>query len=152
MLLCSATDGVLVAFRLARAAVRTIPTLAVNTAEMHPPRTVVNPADSKTPAVLTAANRPVTIIRILVKRSWDELEHKSPPNEKGQRPNKFHQWLTEDVGHPMLAQHLHSLIMFQRLALSSGYGWNRFVKTVDRVMPRRGSTLELPYPDQEANE
>jgi hypothetical protein len=35
----------------------------------------------------------------------------------------------------------------QRLALSSGYGWNRFVKMVDRVHPRKGATLELPFPD-----
>src|ERR1700691_4932417 len=46
----------------------------------------------------------------------EELELKTPPNEKGQRPNKLHQWLTEDVGNPMLAQHLYSLVMFQRLA------------------------------------
>ena len=31
----------------------------------------------------------------------EELERKSPPNEKGQRPNKLHQWLTEDVGNPL---------------------------------------------------
>jgi len=47
----------------------------------------------------------------------------------------------------MLAQHLHSIIMFQRLVLSSGYGSNRFLKTVDMVMPRRGDTLALPFPE-----
>jgi hypothetical protein len=77
----------------------------------------------------------------------EELLRKSPPNEKGRRPNKLHQWLTEDVGNPLLAQHMHSLVMFQRLAISSNYGWNRFVKMVDRVLPRRGNTLELPFPD-----
>jgi hypothetical protein len=40
----------------------------------------------------------------------------------------------------MLAQHLHSIIMFQRFAINSGYGWHRFVKTVDRAMPKRGNT------------
>jgi hypothetical protein len=73
-----------------------------------------------------------------------ELERKSPKNEKGHRSNKLHQWLTEDIGDPMLAQHMHSLIMFQRLALASGFGWNRFVKMVDQVMPKRGNNLELP--------
>jgi hypothetical protein len=72
-----------------------------------------------------------------------ELERKTPKNEKGHRPNKLHQWLTEDVGNPMLAQHLHSLIMFQRLAIASGFGWQRFVKMVDQVLPKKGSTLEL---------
>lgn len=79
-----------------------------------------------------------------------ELELKTPKDEEGNRKNKMHQWLTEDVGHPMLAQHLHSLIMFQRLALASGYGWNRFVKTVDAVLPRKGTTLELPFNDPNA--
>lgn len=74
-----------------------------------------------------------------------ELEKKSPKNETGKRKNKLHQWLTEDVGDPMLAQHLHSLVMFQRLALSNGYGWNRFVKMVDRVLPKKDSTLDLPF-------
>ena len=45
---------------------------------------------------------------------------------------------------PLLAQHLHSLIMFQRLAISNGYGWKRFVRMVDQVLPKRGTTLELP--------
>ena len=77
-----------------------------------------------------------------------ELEAKSPKNETGQRPNKLHQWLTEDIGDPLLAQHLHSIIMFQRLAISNGFGWNRFVKMVDQVMPKRGTTLDLPFPNE----
>jgi P63C domain len=77
-----------------------------------------------------------------------ELEAKSPIGESGNRPNKLHQWLTEDIGDPLLAQHLHSLIMFQRLAINSGFGWHRFVKMVDQVMPRRGETLTLPFPGE----
>jgi hypothetical protein len=73
----------------------------------------------------------------------EELERKSPKNEKGERPNRFHQWLTDDVGHPLLAQHLHALLMFQRLAIANGYGWQRFVKMVDQVLPKKDSTLEL---------
>lgn len=32
-----------------------------------------------------------------------ELESKSPKDERGYRPNRLHQWLTEDIGDPMLA-------------------------------------------------
>ena len=53
--------------------------------------------------------------------------------------------LTEDVGDPMLAQHLHSLIMFQRLAIANGWGWQRFINMVDQAMPRKGDTLQLPF-------
>lgn len=76
-----------------------------------------------------------------------ELERKSPKDENGSRGNKLHQWLTDDVGDPMLAQHLHTLIMFQRLAISNGYGWQRFVNMVDQVLPKKGATLELPLDD-----
>lgn len=75
----------------------------------------------------------------------EELEKKSPQDEAGNRKNKLHQYLTEDIGDPMLAQHLHSLIMFQRLALANGYGWKKFVRMVDKVLPKRGSNLELPF-------
>ena len=78
-----------------------------------------------------------------------ELEEKTPKNERGQRDNKLHQWLTEDIGNPMLAQHLYSLLMFQRLALKNGFGWQRFVKMVDQVLPKKGTTLDLPFPPQE---
>ena len=73
-----------------------------------------------------------------------ELRGKSPKNKRGQRPHKLHQWLTEDVGDPLLAQHLHALIMLQRLALANGHSWQRFLKSVDQVLPKRGTTLELP--------
>jgi hypothetical protein len=82
-----------------------------------------------------------------------ELKAKSPKGATGHRTNKLHQWLTEDIGNPMLAQHLYSIINFQRLAIANGHGWKRFVKMVDQVMPKRGTTLELPFPlsDEEEN-
>ena len=38
----------------------------------------------------------------------------------------------------MLAQHLHAIMMFQRLAMANGYSWKRFILTVDQVLPKRG--------------
>ena len=75
----------------------------------------------------------------------NELVKKSPKNELGYRSNKLHQWLTDDIGDPILAQHLHSLIMMQRVAIASGWGWQRFVNMVDQAMPRKGDTLQLPF-------
>lgn len=74
----------------------------------------------------------------------EELILKTPKNDKGYRPNRLHQWLSEDIGDPMLATHMHSILMFQRLAIANGYGWKRFLHMVDQVLPRRGNTLELP--------
>lgn len=74
----------------------------------------------------------------------EELIRKTPKNEKGYRPNRLHQWLSPDIGDPMLATHMHSILMFQRLAIANGYGWKRFLHMVDQVLPKKGSTLELP--------
>lgn len=74
----------------------------------------------------------------------DELILKSPKNDKGYRTNRLHQWLSEDIGDPMLATHMHSILMFQRLAIANGFGWARFLHMVDQVLPRRGKTMELP--------
>jgi hypothetical protein len=73
----------------------------------------------------------------------EELEKLTPKDDRGNRPNKMHSWLSDDIGVPMLAQHMHTLVNFQRLAIKRGYGWNRFVKMVDEVMPKRGNTMEL---------
>jgi hypothetical protein len=81
----------------------------------------------------------------------DELKRKTPKDGKGNRANKLHQWLTDEIGDPLLAQHLHSLVMFQRLAIANGYGWNRFVKMVNQVLPKRGATLELPLSEPTAH-
>ena len=45
-----------------------------------------------------------------------------------------------------MIQCLHNIytLMLQRLAIANGYGWNRFLHTVDQVLPRRGDTLPLP--------
>lgn len=80
----------------------------------------------------------------------EELIRKSPKNEKGNRPNKLHQWLTDDIGEPMLAQHMHAILMFQRLAIANGYGWRRFLNMVDQVLPKKGNTFELPLEYLEA--
>ncbi|PPC94839.1 MAG: hypothetical protein CTY33_02835 [Methylotenera sp.] len=65
-------------------------------------------------------------------RVLDELRRANPKNEKGKRKSKHHQWLTEDVGHPMLAQHLYSLITLMR-----GFdNWDDFYKFANRLYPK----------------
>lgn len=73
-----------------------------------------------------------------------ELKKQSAVDANGRRSHKLHQLLTDDIGNPMLSQHMHSLVMFQRLAIANGYGWKRFVKMVDQVLPKKGSNLEIP--------
>lgn len=65
-------------------------------------------------------------------RILEELRKANPKNEKGNRSSKHHQWLTEEVGHPMLAQHLYSLITLMR-----GFDkWEDFYKFANRLYPK----------------
>ncbi len=82
----------------------------------------------------------------------EELMRKTPTNDRGYRPHRLHQWLSDEIGDPMLATHMHSILMFQRLAIANNYSWARFVHMVDQVLPRRGATLELPLDFLESSE
>jgi len=69
----------------------------------------------------------------------EELQSRNPRDEKGRRPAKHHQWLTEDVGHPALAQHLHAVIGLMRASTS----WKDFHALLDKAFPKRGSVIQL---------
>lgn len=68
-----------------------------------------------------------------------ELESKNPSDGKGRRKAKHHQWLTDEVGHPALAQHLYALIGFMR----AEDNWDEFKSRFNRAYPKRGDTLPL---------
>jgi hypothetical protein len=70
-----------------------------------------------------------------------ELEKRTPKDENGARKAKFHQWLTDDVGHPALAQHLHAVIALMRAAQS----WEQFMGMINVAFPKRGDTLSMPF-------
>lgn len=80
----------------------------------------------------------------------EKLQRNVPKNDKGYRPDRLHQWLTEDIGHPLLSQHMHSIMIFQRLAIGHGHGWKWFLLSVDQLLPKRGCNLQLPLGDPTA--
>jgi len=80
--------------------------------------------------------------------SKNKAKDKATADESGERKNKLHQWLNDDIGNPMLAQHLHTIIVFQKQAILNGHSWGRFLKSIDQVMPKQGNTLELILPDE----
>jgi len=72
----------------------------------------------------------------------EELETRNPKNSRGNREAKHHQWLTEDVGHPALAQHIYALLGLMRV--SADRDWHGFYDMVQRAFPKKGETLFLP--------
>jgi len=68
-----------------------------------------------------------------------ELESRMPKSDSGNRKGRLHQLFSDDIGHPMLAQHVHMVTMFMKAAGS----WDEFVRNLDKVAPRLGDNYEL---------
>lgn len=71
----------------------------------------------------------------------EELEKRMPRNPSGKKKGKLHQLFTEDIGHPALAQHLHAVTTLMRASKN----WNQFKLMLDQALPKRGTTLQLPF-------
>ena len=69
----------------------------------------------------------------------DELERRNPM-VNGRRQGANTQLLTDDVGHPALAQHLHTVIAFMR---AQTWGWDDFMLRLNRAIPKRSDTMQL---------
>ena len=60
-----------------------------------------------------------------------ELRERSPKNADGKRPNKLFQWLSDDVGHPKLLQHLGLVIGLMKVSDT----FDGFKVLLDRAAP-----------------
>lgn len=69
----------------------------------------------------------------------DELQKRNPKDEKGRRKSTHHQWLTDDVGHPALAQHLHAVVGLMRASNDR----KQFYALLNKAFPKRGDVLQL---------
>ena len=69
----------------------------------------------------------------------EELQNRNPVTETGARKQRHHQYLTDDVGHPALAQHLHAVIGLMRASAN----WDPFKTMLDRAFPKKGQQLNL---------
>ena len=75
----------------------------------------------------------------------DELRRRNPTTPKGHRKARHHQWLTEDIGHPRLREHIAAVIALMR----ASNNWTQFHRMLQRAFPRYGTNLDLPFPDEE---
>jgi hypothetical protein len=74
----------------------------------------------------------------------EELEKRMPKTESGRNKGKLHQLLTDDIGHPALAQHLHAVITLMKASKN----WGQFKLMLDMALPKRGATLQLPFVEE----
>jgi hypothetical protein len=76
----------------------------------------------------------------------EELERRNPVQASGasrRRKAKHHQWLTDDIGHPALSQHIHAVTAIMRIS----HDWDGFMRNLDRAFPRRGRFIQLDFDD-----
>ena len=70
------------------------------------------------------------VYRRLAPGVFEEIRRKNPA-ANGRRKSKHFQWLTGDVGHPKLLQHLGSIVTLMKLAST----WDELKANVDRFHP-----------------
>ena len=71
----------------------------------------------------------------------EELEKINPMDASGRRDHRFHQHLTDDVGHPALQAHLLGVIVLMRASIF----WIQFRLLLNRAYPKHRETKVLPY-------
>lgn len=78
-----------------------------------------------------------------------ELRSKTPKDDKGRRKYKYHQWLTENFGHPRLREHLVAVITLMKASPN----WPSFYRLLQRALPRYDDQPQLfiDYEDDESN-
>jgi hypothetical protein len=70
----------------------------------------------------------------------EELKRKTPKTKSGHRKHKFFQWLTEDVGHPRLREHLTAVIALMKASTK----WDQFYRLLQRALPKYAEQMQLP--------
>ena len=71
-----------------------------------------------------------------------ELRKRNPKNDNGNRSHRHHQFLTEEVGHPKLREHIAGVMAIGRI---SGNNWQRFMRNLDKAYPKWYTQPELDF-------
>ena len=61
----------------------------------------------------------------------EELRRRNPIVDRGQRRHKHHQYLTRDIGHPALREHLWAVTILMK----ASEDWDAFKESLDKVLP-----------------
>lgn len=75
----------------------------------------------------------------------EELQRKNPTVKPGQRRHKHHQWLTNDIGHPKLKEHLAGVMALMRASPN----WTVFKRNLTRSFPKYEEQRFLALGDDE---
>ena len=74
----------------------------------------------------------------------DELRKRTPRLPSGNRPHKFFQWFTPDIGHPKLKEHLAGVMALMRAAPN----WGAFQRSLARAYQKKNEQLPINLGDE----
>lgn len=100
-----------------------------------------NPDSVKRPGVVGTLTNDIVYGR-LAPGVLEELKKKSPI--KGGTKIHYHRWLTEDIGHPKLQEHLSAVIALMKASPD----WKTFTRLLNRALPKFEGNLELDLFDE----
>jgi len=105
---------------------------------------VYNPNSIARPGVVGTVTNDLVYKR-LAPGILDELKKKTPRSKKGHTKHRYFQLLTEDIGHPKLREHLAKVTVLMEISPD----WDGFYNLLNKVLPRYGNTLALPFNDSD---
>ena len=102
-----------------------------------------NPKSVKRPGIIGTMTNDIVYSR-LAPGVLEELKTRTPKDEKGRRKYRFHQLLTEDVGHPKLQEHL----LRAETLMDAAPNYPAFERMLQRALPKLGKTIPFNLPEE----
>jgi hypothetical protein len=102
-----------------------------------------NPSSVRRPSIIGTMTNDMVYAR-LAPGILDELRTRTPKDEKGRRRHRYHQWFTDDIGHPKLQEHLSNVITLMKASPNIV----TFRRLLQRAKPRIGENLPMDLPEE----
>ncbi len=102
-----------------------------------------DPSSVKRPSIIGTMTNDIVYAR-LAPGILKELQERTPKDEKGRRKHRFHQLLTEDIGHPKLQEHL----VKATVLMDASPNWPTFHRLLQRALPKLGETIPMDMPEE----
>lgn len=71
----------------------------------------------------------------------DELKRKTPKNSSGNRTERYHQYLTDDIGEPNLEKQINKMVTLFQVSDNMKHFWQNFKKMKERQIGQ----MEIPF-------
>ena len=97
-----------------------------------------DPKSVKRPSIIGKITNDIVYSR-LAPGILQELQNRNPVLPSGHRKARHHQLLTDDIGHPALAQHLYAAMALMRATTK----WDKFERALNRALPKKEQQLEF---------